>query len=504
MSGARPGPEAVAGAPLEGVPVPLPVAVRRHAVARPLAVAVHAPDGILTYADLHARADAIAAGLAEREIGHGDRVAFIGRASAAGIALLVGIGRAGAAGVPIGTRLAAPEIDVALDESDPALLVVGTAPAGELEIPVVGIAELAAADRFRPRPTIAISADDVAVVVMTSGTTGRPKGAVLTHGQLGATAAAWSAALPPATGWLLCLDLGHVAGLGVAWRAVGAGVPLFITDGFRPADVLEALSRPDGPSHVSLVPIQLAALLDEAAGATVPAGVRAVPLGGAPIPAALVERALATGWPVVPTYGLTEAASGVTALPTREAGVAPASAGWPLPGVEVRIAGAGTDGIGEIEVRSAAVFAGYLRRPFDTAAAFTADGYLRTGDLGRLDAAGRLFVADRRDDLLISGGENVYPAEVEAVLAAHPGVADAAVAGRRDARWGHVPVAAIVHRPGHDPSDAELSAFCRERLAAFKVPVGFVRVAELPRTAGGKLRRAEVWALVRGAPHGSG
>ncbi len=486
------------GPPLDVPFIPLPVAVRRHAVARPHAVAVRAPDATLTFAELHARADAIAAGLSDRDIGPGERVAFVGRATAAAVALVVGIGRAGATAVPLGTRLAAPEITVAIEESDPGLLVMGRRPADDTEIPVASLADLGAGDARRPRPTIQLDPVDGAVLVMTSGTSGRPKGAVLTHGQMAASAAAWSTALPPASGWLLCLDLGHVAGLGVLWRALGTGVPLTITDGFRPDAVLEALAAPGGPSHVSLVPVQLARLLDEAGGSPAPPGVRAVPLGGAPIPPSLVERALSLGWPVVPTYGLTEAGSGVTALPSRDAAVVPSSAGWPLPGVEVRIAGPGTDGVGEIEVRSPAVFAGYLVQPVATATAFTSDGFLRTGDLGRLDDAGRLFVADRRDDLLVSGGENVYPAEVEAVLTAHPTVADAAVVGRRDERWGSVPVAAIVLRAGEpSPTDEALTAFCRDRLAPYKVPVAFLRVAELPRTPSGKLRRAEVWALAR-------
>jgi pimeloyl-ACP methyl ester carboxylesterase len=206
-----------------------------------------------------------------------------------------------------------------------------------------------------------------------------------------------------------------------------------------------------------------------------------------------VRRATAAGWPVIPTYGLTEAGSGVTALATGEAAATPDSAGRPLPGVMVRIAGPGPDGVGEIEVRTPAAFSGYLGRPDATRAAFTVDGWLRTGDLGRLDAEARLVVADRRDDLVISGGENVYPAEVEAALASHPAIEDAGVAGRADPTWGAVPVAGIVLRPGvPDPGDAALDAWCRERLAPAKVPVSFLRLAALPRTGSGKLKRREL------------
>jgi O-succinylbenzoic acid--CoA ligase len=233
------------------------------------------------------------------------------------------------------------------------------------------------------------------------------------------------------------------------------------------------------------------------------APLRAVLLGGAPIPPSLVTRALAAGWPVVPTYGLTEAASGVTALATSEATSRPGSAGRPLPGVALRIAGPAPDGSGEIQVRTPAAFSGYLARPEATAAAFTLDGWLRTGDAGTLDAEGFLHILDRRDDLLVSGGENVVPAEVEAAIEAHPAIAEAGVVGRPDPTWGAVPVAAVVLRPGAPtPSSAELRAFCRARLAPYKVPASFVVVAALPRTVSGKLRRTELRAALVGAPPG--
>jgi O-succinylbenzoic acid--CoA ligase len=151
-------------------------------------------------------------------------------------------------------------------------------------------------------------------------------------------------------------------------------------------------------------------------------------------------------------------------------------------------------------VRTPAAFSGYLARPEATAAAFTLDGWLRTGDAGTLDADGFLHVLDRRDDLLVSGGENVVPAEVEAAIEAHPAIAEAGVVGRPDPTWGAVPVAAVVLRPGvPTPSSAELRAFCRARLAPYKVPATFVVVAALPRTVSGKLRRTELRAVLVGA-----
>ena len=502
-------------------PAPLlPLAIRRHAAARPLALAIRDAAGDVSFGALDQAADAVAAARRASGVAPGARVALLAVPSGAAIALLAGIARSGAVAVPLGTRLTRREIAVALEVSTPAL-VVHDADLVDVAVghgvPALALAALRARVAGEPRRSVDLDPDAAAVAVLTSGTTGRPKAALLSHRALAASAAAWTAVLPPATGWLLCLGLAHVAGLGVAWRALWAGLPLHVVSAFDPDSVLAALRGPDAPSHCSLVPFQLARLLEAATGATgeaaavaagdaaaseaagdapdvaAPPALRAILLGGAPIPPDLVRWATAAGWPVIPTYGLTEAGSGVTALPASEGAATPQSAGRPLPGVMLRIAEPGPGGVGEIQVRTPAAFSGYLGREAESAAAFTADGWLRTGDLGRLDAEARLFVVDRREDLVVSGGENVYPAEVEAVLAAHPAIADAGVAGRPDSTWGAVPVAGIVLRPGAlDPGDGALRAWCRERLAPAKVPAAFVRLAALSRTASGKLRRADL------------
>ncbi len=481
----------------------LAIALRAHAASTPGAPAILEQGRTWSFAELDARADELAAGLVASGVRPGDRVALLAAPSATAIALLAAAGRARACVAPLGTRLTGPELAAAGLEIAPRLVVHDdehATPAVALGAAFVGLEALAARALGVPAPAIELDPDAPAVAVLTSGTTGRPKAALLSHAAMAASAGAWSAALPAATGWLLCLGLAHVAGLGVAWRAIGAGVPLRVVPAFDAEIVLDAL-RAGPASHVSLVPAQLARLLDADDGARGAArdaagpGLRAVLLGGAPVPATLVTRALIAGWPVVPTYGLSEAGSGVTALATADAAARPGSAGRALPGVVLRIADSAADGSGEILVRTPAAFSGYLGRPGATAAAFDADGWLRTGDAGRLDADGFLSVLDRRDDLLVSGGENVVPAEVEAALAEHPAIAEAGIVGRPDATWGAVPVAAIVLRPGVPaPTDEELRAFCRARLAAYKIPSAFVVVAALPRTASGKLRRAELRA----------
>ena len=462
-----------------------------------------------TWRDLDDRTDAVAGSLAREGVGPGDRVALLAVPSAAAIAALHGIARLGAVAAPMVVGLTASELSAAADVIDPRVVVHDgglAAAAGALDRPRLALDALTGgparpgARQHAPVPAAPVPAAPEpapAVIVLSSGTTGRPKAVVLSDRALAASAEAWLAALPVATGWLLALGLGHVAGLGVVWRAALGGVPLVVLPRPDAAGIVAALAADPWPSHVSVVPTTLVRILDAVEDAPPPATLRAVLLGGGPIQPDLVRRGVVAGWPVVPTYGLSEAGSGVTALPTDEAPTHPESAGRALPGVELRIEAPDEAGVGEILVRTPARFSGYLGDPDATAAAITDAGWLRTGDLGRLDEDDLLTVLDRRLDRIVRGGENVSPAEVESVLLEHPAIAEAAIVARRDETFGHVPVAAIVLRAGvADPGDAALAAHCREQLAAAKVPAAFVRLETLPRTAAGKLRRAELRATL--------
>jgi O-succinylbenzoic acid--CoA ligase len=474
----------------------LPAAVAGHASAEPDACALIEGAGRWTWRDLDEMAEAVALGLTAAGLGPGDRVALLAAPTAAAIAFIHGAGRAGVVVAPISERLTAAEVSAFLGEIDATAIVADEGlmtRAGETGRTVLRLHDLTAGYRGPSRALPEIGPDWPALIVATSGTTGRPKGAVLTHGQMSASAASWNSFLPPATGWLASLSIAHVGGLGTLWRAALAGVPLVLPSDRGPGlDTVALLSSP--VSHASMVAVQLARLLD--GSVEPPPSLRALLVGGGPTPVALIERALEAGWPVIPTYGMTETASGVTALAVSEAASRPGSSGRALPGVRIRITNAGTDGVGDIEVNCPSVFEGYYARPAETAATMTADGWFRTGDMGALDEDGYLTVADRRLDLIVSGGENIYPAEIEAVLSGHPAVLGAGVVGSPDARWGAVPVAAVVLRLGTEVTDEELLRHCRAGLAGFKVPVRIVRVAELPRSGQGKLNRRALRATL--------
>ena len=304
-------------------------------------------------------------------------------------------------------------------------------------------------------------APDVAAVVVTSGTTGEPKGVELTFGGLQSSARAVSDALGvrPGSGdrWLCCLPLHHVGGLGVLARSWTVGTPV---DVLR-FDIDAVAASP--ATLVSLVPLMVRRLL--AAGVDL-GRFRRVLIGGGPVAADL---------PGTPTYGLTETWGGVV------------HAGHPLDGVEVAL---GHED--EILVRGLPVMRGY-RSPTaaaDTAAVFTREGWFRTGDAGRTDAQGRLTVVDRLRDLVKTGGVSVAPSEVEAVVAAHPGVADVCVAGAPDPEWGERVVAYVVPAdPAAPPTVDDLRSFARDRLSAAKLPRAVVVVEAIPRTPGGKALR---------------
>jgi len=314
-------------------------------------------------------------------------------------------------------------------------------------------------------------AGEAALILFTSGTTGAPKAARLARDNLEASARAANEVLQvDARSRFLCvLPLFHVGGLGILFRCQLAGATVVLHERFDAEAVARELR--EGATHASLVANTLARVLDQ--GTSFPPVIVAV--GGGPVPRGLLERSRAAGLRVVQTWGMTETCSMATCERPDEADGS--SAGPALPGFDVRI---GSDS--EIVVRGPALMRGYLGHEL------LRGGFFRTGDLGSLDDRGRLIVHARRNDLIVSGGENVYPAEVEAALLAHPAVHETAVLPAPDEKWGQVGVAYVVT----SAPENELREFLRGRIAAYKMPARFVQMAELPRNAGGKVDRIKL------------
>lgn len=468
----------------------------------PDAPALRATAACWTWAELLTEVDRLAVTLTHAGVEPGARVACLLDDTAQSVMLMHAVRRACAVLVPLNRRAADAEVSYQLEFADVALVVTdrvhtarATSAAGQgrgTRCAVRDIARLTDAtiagrrDRLRDD----VDLDDIATVVFTSGTTGRPKAALLSHGNHAASATAWRAVLRPgaADRWLACLPLFHVAGLAMVHRALWWGNELEIQAGFDARAVSDAIEQ--GATLLSLVPTQLQALLDERQGRQAPDTLRALLLGGGPISGPLLAHARDLGYRVLTTYGMTETASGVAVGGAEPATPDDPSALRALPGVDVRIGEAD-----EIELRGGMVFSGYLNSETATAEALH-DGWLRSGDLGSLESDGLLRISDRRDDLIISGGENVYPAEIEAVLQQAPGVNEVAVTGQPHPRWGAVPVAFFTPTPGMETDDARLRGHCLAHLAPFKVPVRFYRVAGLPRDDLGKVRRHALTALI--------
>ncbi len=465
-------------------------------------IALEADGFRLDFGELDAGAAELAAGLDHTGVKPGEIVALLAQNGALFVQAVHAVARAGAALMPLNLRLTPSELAWQLSDAGAHRLLHDAAnrdlaialrdEAAPLELLALEKLPVQSAPGDPPRFDLAA----LHSVVYTSGTTGRPKGAMLTYGNhlWSATASALNLGLQPDDRWLACLPLFHVGGLSILLRSVIYGTTAVVHPGFDPARVNAAIdSEGDGVTIVSVVANMLQRMLDERSDQPYPSSLRCVLLGGGPAPEPLLRRCAEIGVPVVQTYGLTETASQIATLAPQDALPRLGAAGKPLFGAELRIVdendsqrAAGE--AGEIAVRGPSVTPGYLNRPEETAAAIR-DGWLHTGDIGYLDGEGYLYILDRRDDLIVSGGENIYPAEIEATLQSHPDVLEAGVYGVEDDRWGRSPVAVVVLHEGAVPSTEALLAFCRERLAAYKAPKRIDFASSLPRNAAGKLLR---------------
>ncbi|HEX2910583.1 MAG TPA: o-succinylbenzoate--CoA ligase [Chloroflexia bacterium] len=470
---------------------------------RPQALAALDRNEKLTFEALYRQADKVARKLAAANIEPGKRVAVLMGSGLPFVVTVHALMQLRAVLVPLNLRLTPAELSWQLADVQADLLLadathaeVGQAIAEAVPgLPcLVSLEELPEAD-YTPAPYY--NPDDLHTIIYSSGTTGKPKGVRLLYRNHFYNASGSAQNLPagPDDLWLAVLPLFHVGGLSIILRGLFYGMPLLVHESFNPAEVNRALDE-QGVTIISVVANMLARMLDERQDRPYPPTFRAMLVGGGPVPAPLLERCARSGIPVIQTYGMTETASQAVTLAPQDALRKLGSAGLPLPGVELRLElggeaanGLEQEGVGEILLRGPSITPGYDGRPEETARAWR-EGWFHTGDLGRLDAEGYLYVVDRRNDLIISGGENVYPAEVEAVLLGHPGVEEAGVIGIPDPRWGQVVMAFIKPRPGAKLDEAEIKEYCAAQLARYKVP-SVVRFTgeNLPRNAAGKLLR---------------
>ena len=479
--------------------------IAQHARERPKHPALISGKITLSFAELDDAARSLAARLRGLGIEAGDRVAVLLENEVLYVELIHALISLGAVLVPLNLRLTPRELRGLLEATHAKLLLHGAelgalVAAARRNLPGLKALSTSALRVLPEQPAAPSHALELAAdhaILFTSGTTGHPKGVRLTLANhvASAYASAQRLGVHPQDRWLACMPLYHVGGLAIVLRSAIYGTSVVLQARFDARTVMRSLQR-DRITAISLVPTMLTRLLDAAAGASFPAALRFVLLGGGPIPEDLVRRATRKGVPIAPTYGLTEAASQVATLAPEEAEAHGASIGRALPGLELRVVDAQNRDQpptmpGEICVRGPQVMAGYLDRPDETQRVLR-EGWLHTGDIGALSSDGYLTLLDRRSDLIVSGGENVYPAEVEAGRLSHPDVAAAVVVGRPDPTWGQVVHAFVVAKLARKPLPQELIAYCRGRLAGFKLPRRVHLVPSLPRTPSGKLRREEL------------
>jgi fatty-acyl-CoA synthase len=490
-------------------PVPAFDWIGHHADLRPDATALidDGRDLILSYADLEDRSRRLASWLAAAGVGPGDRLAFLAANTTDVFEALFACAKLTAVLVPLNWRLAVPELQFIVDDCRPEVLIYEdtfAAAAESLDVPVkLQLGEQYEAAKFESNPSVIgpvrASHDDPWAIMYTSGTTGHPKGAIVTHGMF-----FWNA-----------INIGHAVGL--TSRSTNLNVlPTFHTGGlnlyttpclhlgarsinlreFDPGRVI-ALLESGEVTHFFGVPAIYQFLAEHPAWAGADlAKVESWACGGAPMPVALLQRYADRGVVIRQGMGLTETSPTVFLTDEAHAISKVGSVGKPTLHTEIRVVDehgtdVGIDEVGELWVRGPNVTPGYWERPEANASSFT-DGWLHTGDAARIDEDGYVYIVDRWKDMFISGGENVYPAEVEQVLFHHPNVLDVAVIGVPDERWGEVGMAVVVPR---DPAAFDrdgLLAFCDGKLARYKIPKRVTTVDELPRNAAGKVLKRDL------------
>jgi O-succinylbenzoic acid--CoA ligase len=470
----------------------------------------------IDYRELANRVSETARGLEALGLNSGDVVAVLLENGLAFAEILHAIAQRCGILLPLNARLTPRELAFQLQESGARVLIHGPGPLADLAAESAALIDGSGTlDRVEVEPgrAPALAAGIAArmetpgerppidpartlALVYTSGTTGSPKGVLLSHRNLfwSAIGSAIHLGVMPEDRWLACMPPFHVGGLSILLRSALYGSAAILHERFDPDAVNRALDE-DGVTLVSWVPTMLKRVLAVRGERRAPRSLRCVLLGGGPAPGGLIERARAQGFPIAATYGLTEASSQVATQLPGLAESTGASGLRPIFGTQLKTVDDDEKSVcgqpGEILVRGPTVMDGYWNRP-ETSERVLRGGWLHTGDIGVLDSRGGLEVLDRRCDLIISGGENIYPTEIEKSLLEHPAVIEAAVSGRADSDYGRRPIAWLVAAPGQRLDPAEIRRFCADRLASYKIPTDFKIVDVLPRNSAGKLMRERI------------
>ena len=467
----------------------------------------------ISYAELSERASRLAHALRTAGVRRGDRVAYLGANHPSFLETLFASGVLGAVFVPLNTRLAAPEIAYQLKDSGAKALIHSPAhaamvrdlrggPDGSPHLTIGADYDELLRDACADPVDEPVELDDLCLIMYTSGTTGRPKGVMLTHGNL-----TWNSVnvlvdqdLAADEVALVSAPLFHTAGLNMLTMPVLLkGGTCVLVDTFDPGGTLDLIER-YGITFMFGVPAMFDQIARHPHWATADlSSLRMLSCGGSPVPTSLIAAYQERCLTFMQGYGMTESSPGALFLGAEHAVSKAGSAGVPHFFGDVRVAlpdlsPAGPGQTGEVVVRGPQVMRGYWGLPEETAASFD-DGWFRSGDAARVDEDGYVTIVDRLKDMIISGGENIYPAEVENVLLDHPDVVECAVIGVPDDRWGEVPRAVVVTRAGAVPVPEEILASLTGRLARYKIPKSLVIVGSLPRTASGKLLKARVRSL---------
>ncbi len=458
-------------------------------------------DKKITFQTLFQEAGTMAKKLCKCGIKKGDHIAIFLTNQPETVVLLHALQLVGCTAVLLNIRLQKQELAFQLWDSDSRYIItkqelLEKLP-GETNVSIITLEQLQEAEGQDFEPVTEFALDEPCTIMYTSGTTGKPKGVLHTYGNhwSSAIASVLNLGLKESDVWLTAVPLFHISGYSTLIRSAVYGIPVFLFERFDENKINEALIQGKA-TIMSVVSTMLQRMLGKLGQKSYHPSFRCFLLGGGPVPKNILETCKEKNIPVFQTYGLTETASQIATLSPEDSLRKIGSAGKPLFLSSIRIERDGKPAkpneAGEIVVKGPNVTSGYYKREEANKESFTEDGWFYTGDLGYMDEEGFLYVLDRRTDLIISGGENIYPSEIESVIQSHPAILEACVVGRDDEKWGQVPCAFYVTKENKNVTGEELSRYCSDYLAKYKIPKTWIPVPSLPKTASNKIMRREL------------